>query len=89
MSGWVGDMVGGGIAGTQIAAHPSRIASVDFALRQFRNVQRDETHRHQPFVMGAEIRNRAVVRAGAAIEHLGVELIDAADSPRTAAARSR
>ena len=44
---------------------------VDFFLCEFGNVKRHEADCEQAFVTAAEIRDRAVVRARAAIENLG------------------
>ena len=44
---------------------------VDFLLGQLGNVERHEAHREQPFITAAEIGNRAVVCARAAVQDLG------------------
>ncbi len=44
---------------------------VDFLLRQLRDVERHEADREQPLVTAAEVRDRAIVRASAAVQNLG------------------
>ena len=82
MSGWVGDIVGGGVAG-----NPDRRAAVahgglDFAHRQFRYVQRKESDRAHPLVMRAEIRDCAVVGPGAAVENFRIENLCTPSTPQ-------
>ena len=69
----MGDIVGGGVAGTQKVATPSRTASLDFTHRQFGNIQRQEAHRAHALVVVAEISDAAIVGAGAAVQGVGVK----------------
>ncbi len=43
------------------------LAVLDFPLREFRHIERHDTDRDQPLVMGAELRRTAIQRPRAAI----------------------